>query len=261
MNPNGVMFGQGASLNVSGSFNVTTANSLSLGNDGIFYASLGENSVLTASAPSAYGFTTDQPAGISVDETVLQEADGQDITVVGGDITLNNGRLVAKSGNIRLASVASPGEVVPTADGITAVNVDEMGTIEITDTRPPGVVGNLEVSGNIYIRAGELKTYGAFFHGDTFGDQDGGSTDINVDGEVIASYDEVMEALCMSKNEIQYATRLIMSLPFITSYRKGSPVAKRYFKVDRAGLHRALEGKPVEDKTDSADYRLELWSW
>jgi len=196
MNPNGVLFGPGGKLDISGSFHMTTANSIALGADGLFAASLGENSVLTASQPSAFRFTSAQPRGISVDDTVLQVNDGKELSVIGGDIVLRNGRLLAKSGNIRMASLASPGEVIANAQGVAVVNVDHLGTIEITDSRPFDGVGNLDVagdldkrapSGNIYIRSGELKSYGGFFHSNTFGSVNGGVTSIKVDGNVLIS--------------------------------------------------------------------------
>ncbi len=56
INPSGVIFGENASLNVSGSFHVTTANYLVLSDGGRFDATTPANSVLTSAPPSAFGF-------------------------------------------------------------------------------------------------------------------------------------------------------------------------------------------------------------
>ena len=66
INPAGVVFGPNASLNVGGSLHVSTADFLRLGDDGIFYAEISEDSVLTVDSPSAFGFLSESPAGISV---------------------------------------------------------------------------------------------------------------------------------------------------------------------------------------------------
>ncbi len=60
LNPAGVMFGRNARLNVNGSFHVSTAHSLKLGEDGTFHVTLAEPSLLSASAPSAFGFGCDR---------------------------------------------------------------------------------------------------------------------------------------------------------------------------------------------------------
>ena len=57
LNPAGVLFGPSASLDIGGSFHVTTADYVQLGEDGRFYASLDQTSVLTIASPVAFGFS------------------------------------------------------------------------------------------------------------------------------------------------------------------------------------------------------------
>src|SRR5438270_8538039 len=65
MNPAGVLFGQHAQLDVSGSFAMTTANYLKLVGGGRFNANLGGSDVLTSAPVSAFGFLSTAPAPIS----------------------------------------------------------------------------------------------------------------------------------------------------------------------------------------------------
>src|SRR5262249_21688725 len=65
MNPAGVLFGQHAQLDVSGSFAVTTANYLNLVGGGRFNANLGGGDVLTSAPVGAFGFLNSAPAAVS----------------------------------------------------------------------------------------------------------------------------------------------------------------------------------------------------
>src|SRR5438094_7240821 len=85
MNPAGVLFGQHAQLNVSGSFAVTTANYLKLVGVGRFNANLGGGDVLTSAPVSAFGFLK-APVGVSITGSNTVDAfgsivPGQSLTV------------------------------------------------------------------------------------------------------------------------------------------------------------------------------------
>jgi filamentous hemagglutinin family protein len=122
LNPSGVMFGPNASLDVSGSFHVSTADYLRMADGARFSANLGQESVLTVAEPGAFGFVGSTPAPITIQGSLLRVNDGQTMSVVGGDMTiLGRGSpirvdtiptLDAPSGRIQLTSVAAPGEVV-----------------------------------------------------------------------------------------------------------------------------------------------------
>jgi filamentous hemagglutinin family protein len=100
INPNGIVFGQDASLDVQGSFLATTADGVKLGDAGLFSASQPATSNLLSVSPSALWFNAvaaqpivnrsqapsafGQPnsAGLSPG---LQVPDGQTLVLVGGD--------------------------------------------------------------------------------------------------------------------------------------------------------------------------------
>jgi len=85
LNPAGVMFGPNASLDITGSFHVSTAVYLRLGNDGIFHALHPENSILSVAPPSAFGFLSDKSAPISFQGSRISVKEWKTLSVIGGD--------------------------------------------------------------------------------------------------------------------------------------------------------------------------------
>lgn len=119
INPYGIIFGPGASLNVNGSFHASTADYIRLGEDGVFSAATNPNvSTLTMAPPSAFGFVSDNPAMISVAGSNLVVPEGETVSLVGGDIKVQGGKLQAPGGRINIASVSAPGEVIPRAEDL-----------------------------------------------------------------------------------------------------------------------------------------------
>lgn len=173
VNPAGVIFGPNASLDVGGSFHVSTADYLKLGSDGRFDASTPGNSLLTVSPPSAFGFVSAAPAGVTVQNSRLAVPEGQTLSIVAGDITMVNddpekSLLSAPGGAVNLVSVGSPGEAVITADGFDTSGFARMGTISLTNTSPgTGIQADVDTSssvddaGRITVIGGSLYLDGA----------------------------------------------------------------------------------------------------
>ncbi|MGK7951009.1 MAG: filamentous hemagglutinin N-terminal domain-containing protein [Xenococcaceae cyanobacterium] len=122
INPNGIIFGEGARLDVSGSFIATTADGIKLGKQGIFSASSPETSNLLTVQPSALFFNQlaagqiinrSQVSGLSGErESVgLSVSAGKTLALIGGEILLKGGNLTAPGGRIELGSVAGGEEV------------------------------------------------------------------------------------------------------------------------------------------------------
>lgn len=166
INPAGIIFGATAQLNVEGSFHATTADYMSLGNDGVFYAAVAENSVLTISAPSAFGFLGSNPGSIEVHTggidfdtflptALLEVPEGETLSLVGGAIDIGtpdfstSGFLLAPAGTVNIVSVASAGEVIIGNGPISADGFSQLGDINITG-------GSIVDAKNIYIRGGNL---------------------------------------------------------------------------------------------------------
>jgi filamentous hemagglutinin family protein len=165
MNPAGVLFGPNASLNLSGSFHVTTADYLRLADNVRFNAipDAAKDGLLTTAPIAAFGFLGPNPASITVQgstgSSALAVEAGNDLALISGDITVTGHALSAPGGAINLASVASTGEMItnttsgqratPILNGFTA-----LGNISLTQGAT--IDTNANRAGPIFIRGGQL---------------------------------------------------------------------------------------------------------
>ncbi|MHC5938357.1 two-partner secretion domain-containing protein [Nostoc sp.] len=125
LNPNGIIFGQNARLDVSGSFVATTANSFVFGDRLEFSAANPQTpSALLTVNPSALFFNQLQagrienrsiaPAGIDpsgLKASGLRVADGKSLLLVGGNVSMDGGKLNAYGGRVEFGGLAAPGNV------------------------------------------------------------------------------------------------------------------------------------------------------
>jgi filamentous hemagglutinin family protein len=113
MNPNGIVFGPNASLNIGGSFIATTANAVRLGNVGLFSASQPQSSVLLSIQPDALPFNQINPQAeiVNRSRSGLVLANGNSAALVGGNIKFDGGILAAPGGTIELGGLAAPGTI------------------------------------------------------------------------------------------------------------------------------------------------------
>jgi filamentous hemagglutinin family protein len=175
LNPSGVLFGPNATLDVPGSFHVSTADYLTLGDNGRFDATTPSNSVLTSAPPAAFGFLSSNPASIVIQGSSLRVPEGKTLSVIGGDLQMTGGSLSAPHGQINLASVASVGEVIPTVSehgpDLKMEGFNRLGTIEASQgahINTDGVGG-----GSVVIRGGRLIVDNAIISSNTQGNVDG----------------------------------------------------------------------------------------
>lgn len=201
INPNGIIFGSSAQLNIGGSFIGSTANSIRF-MDGSEFSATNPNPppLLTINLPVGLQFGTNPqniinrsqansllpippllslipiPANVG-----LQVFPGQTLALIGGNIILNGGNLTANSGEIHLGSVASPGLVsfTPTSTGLSFNydNIQNFGNIEISD----GSIINTSGlgSGKIQIRGGFIALDNSRIYALTLGNIDGRGIEID----------------------------------------------------------------------------------
>ena len=216
VNPSGLLLGPNARVEVGGSVSLSTANYLRFEGTAALFdmlsttASLGPLSV----APVvAFGFLgPEPPAPITVQGSMLQVPEGQSLSLVGGDITIQAGTLGdgtiqaaslrAPGGQLNLVSVASPGEVlVPsfqTGPNINGASFTTMGTVMLKEGAGLDVSGQFDEfgipigngnSGTVFVRGGQLVMDASAILASTVGTVDGASTavDIQVSQDVALS--------------------------------------------------------------------------
>ncbi|MCP4111830.1 MAG: filamentous hemagglutinin N-terminal domain-containing protein [Desulfobacteraceae bacterium] len=188
LNPAGLMFGPGALLDLGGSFHVSTADYLRMGDTEKFYAAPREIDVLSAANPAAFGFLDNNVAPITFeggeaepagreDNSGLCVSKGNTISVIGGNIEIK-GNIKAPEGRINIAGVASGGEAIPADSGTDVSSFDKMGDITISDKSLADVSG--EGSGSVFIRGGRFFSDNSEINAETLGNKNGGAVDIRV---------------------------------------------------------------------------------
>ena len=206
INPSGIIFGENASLNISGSFHASTASYLTLADGGRFDAVTPANDMLTIAPPQAFGFLGNTPGNITVNGSLLQLDNGQTLSLVGGDISIQDGLLFVPEGTVQLVSVASAGEVDVDVSNVSVDQFSLFGTISITHTgnmfsrrvrhflRP---VGNIDTNGD---SGGTILIRGEQFvldSGWVFADNDtgaGGVVDIQLTDKLHAANGSIISA-------------------------------------------------------------------
>ena len=207
LNPNGVVFGPNSSLDIGGSFHVSTADYLRLGNGsdaGMFSAVNPQNDVLTSATPAAFGFLGPNvnSQGIAINGATLSVPIGNNLSVVGRDggdlasltdgVRIQGGSLTVQGGQLKLASVLSDLELtLDTLDPLPNINGDmndQLGSItlsQVTGINTTGVGEN-----GVAIKGGSLVlNEGAriLSTGNLSGDNKGPSIFIDVDSLTVTN--------------------------------------------------------------------------
>ncbi|MEA5596756.1 S-layer family protein [Rivularia sp. UHCC 0363] len=183
INPNGIVFGENASLDVGGSFVATTANGINLGETGLFSATEPTTSNLLSVNPSALFFNAvNTQAGIvnrsTATSTVLGSAengdanrpinglqvlDGKSLLLVGGDVSLDGGRLLAPGGRVELGGLAAPGSIqLQQEDDIFSLNFPslvERASVFLNNNANVNVISTGE--GSVVVNARNLNILGS----------------------------------------------------------------------------------------------------
>ncbi|GAB1542649.1 hypothetical protein NUACC21_53230 [Scytonema sp. NUACC21] len=192
INPNGIIFGQNARLDVGNSFIGTTANGVRFGEQGIFGASSSEAPPLLTIQPSALLFNqindtafiennSIAPAGLdptsSFNTFGLRVLDGRSLLLLGGDVRINSGGIVAFDGHIDIGGVKGTGsvELNQKGDSFSLKFPSDLQRANVSLTDGAGLIvsaggggnviltgNNINISQNSSIEAGILGGLGLF---------------------------------------------------------------------------------------------------
>ncbi|MDM8564593.1 filamentous hemagglutinin N-terminal domain-containing protein [Candidatus Halobeggiatoa sp. HSG11] len=201
LNPNGIVFGPNAQLDVKGSFHASTAHYLSLGEQGQFNAINPDNTILTIAPVEAFGFFDSQVAPISIQgygevdqswenkTTGLMVQEGKALSLIGGNIEIKNGTffksdsefhnlpvLFAPYGQINLVSVDSQGEVKLDKNFVDVSLFDQLANIYIKEKSLLRTSG--DGGGNVFIRSEKFIIDNSTIESKTLGNKNGGIVDI-----------------------------------------------------------------------------------
>ncbi len=248
LNPAGVLFGPNAALDISGSFHVSSADYINLGNNGRFDASQPINTVLSVAPPSAFGFLGNSPAAIQFSGSDLRTPVGETFSVVAGDITLADASLYASGGQVNVISTASAGEIDVNSDAATRTdNIATLGTLQISDSRhfldrPKDAqtnffIGNIDSSGDsagkIFIRAGEfIADNGAVFSNNTNNTGSGGLVDVNIRNDIILTNESRLHA---ENNGLGNSPGVVTIKANKLVVESGSEISVRTFRTGAGG--------------------------
>jgi filamentous hemagglutinin family protein len=181
LNPNGIIFGQNAALDIGGSFVATSAESLVFEDGTVFDTQNPQNPLLTISIPiglqvgsEAGSITNQSKATNNAGEVVgLEVNPGQNFTLIGGDVNLNNGgNITAPGGQVNLGGLTAPGTVnfadhkinFGNQESLANVSLDNQATVNVRSDDKGGIAvnaNNLSLTGASELIAGITEKSGS----------------------------------------------------------------------------------------------------
>ncbi|MEH2277673.1 MAG: filamentous hemagglutinin N-terminal domain-containing protein [Nostoc sp.] len=216
INPNGIVFGPNASLNINGSFVASTASSLNFA-DGTKFSAIDTQTtpLLTVSVPIGLQFgataasirnqSQAKPDGATNNfgqGVGLQVQQGKTLALIGGDITLEGGNITGKQARIELGSVAGNSLVSlsPTNQGwaLGYEGVQNFQTIQLTDQIgiPSIVDASGEGGGDIQVQGRLVQVTGnSQILANTSGAQTAGNLIVNASESVELGLNAVLSSV------------------------------------------------------------------
>jgi filamentous hemagglutinin family protein len=152
INPAGVTFASGASINVPGAFHVSTANYLKFA-DGRFYSDLGHTSSFSTLAPEAFGFLGTTRAPIAINDNSFLGVCCAPISIVAGDVSVNFATVATfGGGDIVVGAVGADKVEVPLTGALPSLH----GTLSIINGGSINALATSTDSGAIRVSAGNV---------------------------------------------------------------------------------------------------------
>ncbi|MEL7078664.1 MAG: S-layer family protein [Cyanobacteria bacterium J06582_2] len=165
INPNGIVFGENANINLNGAFFASTAEQIDFADGNSFSAVNPTAPLLTIDIPLGVQLGNN-PAPIEADKATIN---GGDITLLGGDISLKQTNITASGGTVRLDSLATAGTVnfdreLPVDLARGDIRISDRSNIDVMDAGGGNVIvnsRNLTLTGDSHLKTGIKKGLGA----------------------------------------------------------------------------------------------------
>ncbi|MHC5767929.1 MAG: two-partner secretion domain-containing protein [Nostoc sp.] len=278
INPNGIVFGPNASLNIGGSFVASTASSLNFADGTNFSATSGQTApLLTESVPIGLQFGTNarpirNQSQASPNNAIntfgkgvgLQVQQGKTLALIGGDITLEGGNLTASGGRIELGSVAGNSLV-----GLSSTNqgwalgyegVQNFQNIELTQQSdiPSTVDTSGKSGGNIHLQGQRvLVTDGSQIWALSLGTQPGGNLTVNASESVELGLNAFLSSGTIdtgNSGDINITTRnlIVKDGAQVVMFNLGSGLAGQ-LTINASDSVELIAGIPISPLPDGSD--------
>ncbi len=208
LNPNGIIFGPNAAVNIGGSFFASTADSVVFSDGTVFSATNpNANPILTVEVPLGLQYGSNpgnitvqgngnflflnSPSDPSVNRSMrppgLQVNSGKTLALVGGEVSLDGGNVTANDGRVEIGSVSNGTvQLMATSTG-WELNYDQVSTFQAINLINSA---SIEVSGNsggeVQVRGDNIFiSDGSAILADTLGSGTGGKLDLVADGQIV----------------------------------------------------------------------------
>lgn len=194
LNPHGIVFGQGANLDLNGSFFATTADEIQFGDRGFFSAnpdSIEDLALLTVNPSALFFNQTGQNGSIILEDVNLTISPQQDFTLLGQEVNtpgiiLKNSSINVSEGNLTLGAVKDNGRI-GIADNLQLQFPEDLNRGDIFLTEVSNItattLGSVEDI-QIQINAGNLEIIDdSNILTATLGTQDGDGVHIKIDAQ------------------------------------------------------------------------------
>ncbi|MDJ0736412.1 MAG: filamentous hemagglutinin N-terminal domain-containing protein [Nostocaceae cyanobacterium] len=190
INPNGIIFGRNASLNIGGSFIASTASSIKLDNKDEFSATNPQPPLLTVSVPLGVQFGNKAESIVNQSQVTdvrgrpagLQGLPNSTLALIGGEVKGERGNITVPDGRIELGSVEKNSFVslIPNSQGFALGYANDQKFEDIHLDGSLLDVTGLSGGGNIQLQGGtvSLNQSGLFARTSPFGTQSGGEISI-----------------------------------------------------------------------------------
>ncbi|NES67358.1 MAG: filamentous hemagglutinin N-terminal domain-containing protein [Okeania sp. SIO2D1] len=194
LNPNGIIFGAEAQLDIGGSFYGATADSVLFENGFEFATSdpqapplltvnvpiglrLPENAGSIQVVGQGHNLSTDPNTQAIIRENRnigLQVQPNQTLALIGGDISLRGGNLTAENGRIEVGSVQSGVVGITSVGSLNYGEISTFGNLQLSQASSLDVSG--ENTGEVVIQGGRIEMRdGSIIVAETLGTEDGGN--------------------------------------------------------------------------------------